>query len=69
MHYRIFEDDDKNLVLVFDEEAIDYFIEGLEELRTLEPGDEMSTPSVTTDAEGIPTEVGLMILRRWEEDE
>lgn len=69
MHQRIFEDDDKNLVMVFDEEAIDYFIEGLEELRNLEPGEEMATPSVTTDVDGIPTQVGTMILRRWDEED
>jgi hypothetical protein len=55
-----------DLVFELDEEGIDWLIEGLEELRSSEPGTELSTPAVESDANGVPTGVGAHILLRAE---
>jgi len=64
MHHRIYEDDDGNTVQEFDSEAMDYFIEGLEELRDKEVGEKLTTPCVSTDENGVPESVQKMILKR-----
>jgi uncharacterized RmlC-like cupin family protein len=46
MHYRIYIDEDDNYVQEFDEAGIDWFIEGLEKLREVDPGDALVTPAV-----------------------
>jgi len=64
MHHRIYEDDDGNTVQEFDSEAMDYFIEGLEELRGKEVDEILTTPCVSTDVNGVPESVQQMILKR-----
>jgi hypothetical protein len=62
---KLYEDEDGNTVHLLDVEGIDYLIEGLTELRDSEPGERLSTPSVTTDHEtGELESVGKMILER-----
>lgn len=69
MHHRIFEDDDGNTVQEFDAEAIEYFIQGLETLRECDPGEQLETPSIEHDSEGIIHSVQMFILRRAEDRE
>lgn len=67
MWHKIYEDDDGNMIQEFDEEAIDYFIQGLEELRASLPGEQFSTPNIHTDEKGTPVAVSKSILLRVED--
>lgn len=64
MHHRMYEDDEGNTVEEFDAEAIAYFIQGLETLRDLAPGEEISSSSIREGSDHVPEFVGEFILRR-----
>lgn len=66
MHHRLYENDEGHFVQEFDDAALDYFIEGLQELRDGEVGSTLSTPSVTHDPDGIPESVGEFIIMKVE---
>lgn len=66
MHHRLYEDEDGNMVQEFDEEAIDWFIQGLEQLRDCEPGDAVATPSIKDGEDGMPESVGEFLLMKVE---
>lgn len=53
-----------NVVTELDGDAIDYYIQGLEQLRDMEPGEELATPSADMDENGMPQGMGWFILRR-----
>jgi hypothetical protein len=55
-----------DLVFELDEEGIDWLIQGLEQLRSSEPGTEISSPAVSSDENGVPEAVGAHILLRAE---
>ena len=61
MIHSVFEEEGNHVTLL-DSEAIDYLIEGLEELRDCDPGEELTTPFVELDEDGAG--VGSFILRR-----
>lgn len=51
MHFRTRETDDGNFELSLDAEGIDYLEDGLTELRHMQSGEAVATPSIT--AEGV----------------
>jgi hypothetical protein len=59
--------DDGPTKMRLDEEAIDYFIDGLEELRHADPGQKFTTPSIVQDSDGVPSAATEFILERAEE--
>jgi hypothetical protein len=63
MIFNTHEDNDGNLVHTLDEEAIDYLIRGLEELRDCEPGTELVTPAAVDSEEGLSA-MAWTVLRR-----
>lgn len=61
-------DDDENSVIELDNEAIDYFIEGLQDLHDLDVGEEMTTPILVSDSDtSEPEGVSQFILRKVED--
>lgn len=66
MLHRIMEDQDGNIVQEFDDEAIEWFIDGLVQLRGCEPGESLATPSIIDDENGMPESVGQFILMKVE---
>ena len=52
------ETDDGNFELVLDDEGINYLEDGLTELRRMQPGEAVSTPSITEEG------VSYFMLRR-----
>ena len=67
MRHMLFEDDDGNTVQAFDQEAIDYFIQALERLRDMEPGEGLSTPSIQQNDDGSLEAAQYFILQRLED--
>jgi hypothetical protein len=64
MHFRLlYEGDDETPVLEMDEEAIEYLIEGLEQLRGAESGDTLTSPALVFEGDE-PLGVGTFELRR-----
>lgn len=49
MHFRTRERDDGNFELALDAEGIDYLEQGLVELRHMQSGEAIATPSITKD--------------------
>jgi len=65
MHHRMFTDEDGNDVHEFDLDGIDFFLDGLIQLRHLPPDSEIQVPVIKTDDEtGVPTNAQYLILRR-----
>lgn len=59
------QDRDDGLRLTLDEDGIAWLERGLEQLRAAEPGTELTTPSLDSDADtGEPTGVSEVVLRR-----
>lgn len=56
-------DEDGDRITELDAEAIDYFIRGLTELRDMEPGEELVTPSMDQNEDGT-LGMSYFILRR-----
>lgn len=69
MHHRIYEDEEGNMVQEFDDEAIDWFIGGLNQLRECTPGESLAVPSVMDDENGIPQSMGDFVLLKVENEE
>jgi hypothetical protein len=63
MYFRLFEEDDETPVIELDEEGIEWFEEGLRELRDRESGDSVTTPTLVSNG-GEPKGVGIFKLRR-----
>jgi hypothetical protein len=49
MVFRTRERDDGNFELILDDEGINYLEDGLTELRRMQPGEAVATPSITAD--------------------
>lgn len=57
--------DDEPMVVEADDDGIDYLIQGLEQLRACDTGEEICAPSLDEDRETrAPTGVGEVVLRR-----
>jgi hypothetical protein len=67
--FSVFADENHNLVMIFDDEAIDRFIQGLEQLRMCAPGEQLVAASVSTNGDSDSEDMAQIILRRWEESE
>lgn len=61
MVFRTRERDDGNFELALDDEGISFLEDGLAELRYMRSGEEVSTPSITTDG------VSEFLLKRVED--
>lgn len=69
MRHRLYEDDEGSLIQELDLEAIEFLIEGLEQLKDVAPGEELAVPSFKEDDNGIPDSAQEFILRRLDEQE
>lgn len=63
MIHRVTHEPDGDTTTLLDTEGIDWLIQGLEQLRDMEPGEELSTPYVE-DHDGVLKGVGEFVLRR-----
>lgn len=62
-----YEDDDENQIIELDNEGIDHMIEGLEKLKTREPGDGVETDNIKVDKDGNLTSMAKTILLKAED--
>lgn len=67
MRHRVYEDEDGRHVTELDAEAIDYLIDGLEQLRDSEPGTELFTPTVVRDDDDGGMAASEFVLLRAED--
>jgi hypothetical protein len=63
MHFRLFEEDDDAPVIELDEEGIEWFEQGLAQLREGESGDSVTTPTLVSN-DGEPIGVSIFALKR-----
>jgi len=63
MHFRLFEEDDDAPVIELDEEGIEWFEQGLAQLRDAESGEAVTVPTFVTN-DGHPVGVSTFELRR-----
>lgn len=61
MVFQTREREDGNFELILDEEGIDYLEDGLTELRRMQPGEAVATPSITSEG------VSEFMLKRVED--
>jgi hypothetical protein len=69
MSQSFFEDEEGNLVLEFDEPGLASFIDGLELLRSSEPGESVMAACLNEDENGEVHTVGYIILRKRAEED
>lgn len=63
MHWQIFEEEDGTQVMEFDNEGIDYLLQGMEQLRDMKPVAELVTPTVVSEND-MPTGMSETVLRK-----
>lgn len=68
MHHKIYEENG-DTIQEFDLEAIEYFIEGLEELKKAAPGETFSTPSYWQEDDGTMMMADFILKRVEEKDD